>query len=257
MNQAMFPAGAALIVGGSGGIGRVVCREFANAGSDVAITFHNNQAPAELAAEAIRSSGRKATTHRLSTRDADQVAEVMADVMQAHGRIHTVVYGAAPLAQQQYISEYTLSRWQQAIEEEVHGFFRVVHASLPLMKASGGGSYVHLGSAGDSLWPDRDGLSVIPKAANEALIQGLAKEEGRHHIRANTVLVGVINAGMFLELSRQGVLDQSWTEATQKMLALKRWGEPEEIGHAAVFLASNKALYVTGQKLSVSGGFGV
>jgi NAD(P)-dependent dehydrogenase (short-subunit alcohol dehydrogenase family) len=116
---------------------------------------------------------------------------------------------------------------------------------------------VHLGSAGDSWWPEKDGLSVIPKAANEALIQGLAKEEGKHNIRANTVLVGVIKAGMFLELTKQGVFGQAWIDETQKLLALKRWGEPEEIGYAAVFLASNKALYITGQKISVSGGFGV
>lgn len=257
MSDKLFPEGAALIVGGSGGIGRFVCTEFANAGSDVAITYHNNQAPAEEAAEKIRATGRKATTHKLSTSDADQVAQVVQDVVKAHGRLHTVVYGAAPLTEQLYISEYTLERWQKSIDQEVNGFFRVVHATLPVMKASGGGSYVHLGSAGDSWWPDRDGLSVIPKAANEALIQGLAKEEGKHNIRANTVLVGVIKAGMFLELTKQGVFDQKWIDETHKLLALKRWGEPEEIGYAAVFLASNKALYVTGQKISVSGGFGV
>jgi NAD(P)-dependent dehydrogenase (short-subunit alcohol dehydrogenase family) len=253
----LFPEGCALVVGGSGGIGRFVCTEFAKAGTDVAITYHKNQAPAEEAAEKIRALGRKATTHKLSTSDAEQVAQVLRDVAAAHGRFHTVVYGAAPLTEQLYISEYTLERWQKSIDQEVNGFFRVVHGSLPMMKAWGGGSYVHLGSAGDSWWPEKDGLSVIPKAANEALIQGLAKEEGKHNIRANTVLVGVIEAGMFLELTRQGVFDQTWIDETHKLLALKRWGKPEEIGYAAVFLASNKALYVTGQKISVSGGFGV
>ena len=71
------------------------------------------------------------------------------------------------------------------------------------------------------------------------------------------MLVGVIKAGMFLELSRQGVFDDKWIEETHKLLALKRWGQPEEIGHAAVFLASNKAAYITGQKIAVAGGFGV
>ena len=76
-------------------------------------------------------------------------------------------------------------------------------------------------------------------------------------MRANTVLVGVIEAGMFKELSAAGVFDDAWTQEVQKLLCLKRWGQPEEIGHAAVFLASNKAAYVTGQQISVSGGFGV
>jgi len=86
-------------------------------------------------------------------------------------------------------------------------------------------------------------------------VKGIAKEEGRHNIRANSVLVGVIEAGMFLELLKRGVFDQQWIDETHKLLALKRWGQPEEIGSAAVFLATNG--YVTGQQLNVSGGFGV
>ena len=103
--------------------------------------------------------------------------------------------------------------------------------------------------------PMKDGLSVVPKAANEALVKGIAKEEGRHNIRANSLLVGVIEAGMFLELLKRGVFDQKWIDETQKLLALKRWGKPEEVGHAAVFLATNQ--YVTGQQINVSGGFGI
>jgi NAD(P)-dependent dehydrogenase (short-subunit alcohol dehydrogenase family) len=67
----------------------------------------------------------------------------------------------------------------------------------------------------------------------------------------------VIEAGMFLELTKQGVFDAHWVEEVQKNLALKRWGKPEEIGHAAVFLASNRALYVTGQRIAVAGGYGL
>ena len=78
-----------------------------------------------------------------------------------------------------------------------------------------------------------------------------------HGIRANTVLLGVIEAGMFLELSRQGVFGEDWVRAVQAGLALKRWGRPEEVADAVVFLASARAAYVTGQRLSVSGGYGL
>ncbi len=91
----------------------------------------------------------------------------------------------------------------------------------------------------------------------KAWLRASHREEGRFNIRANSVLVGVIEAGMFLELSEQGVFDDVWVEEVQKNLALKRWGQPEEIGHAAVFLASNKAHYVTGQQISVAGGYGI
>ena len=70
-------------------------------------------------------------------------------------------------------------------------------------------------------------------------------------------LIGVIEAGMFLELKKQGVFDQEWTEAVQKNLALKRWGQPEEVGYAVVFLASKFAAYITGQQISVAGGYGL
>ena len=79
----------------------------------------------------------------------------------------------------------------------------------------------------------------------------------RHNIRANSVLIGVIEAGMFLELSKQGVFDDQWVAEVHKNLALKRWGQAEEVGHAAVFLASNKAAYVTGQQIAVAGGYGI
>ena len=100
-------------------------------------------------------------------------------------------------------------------------------------------------------------MSVAPKAAIEALITGIAKEEGRHKIRANTVLLGVIEAGMFLELTKQGVFDANWVAEVQKKLALKRWGKPEEVAFACVFLASDKAAYVTGQRIAVAGGYGL
>ena len=131
-----------------------------------------------------------------------------------------------------------------------------MHA-VPVFRANGGGSFVHLGSAGHDWYPKLDGLSVVPKAANEALIKGIAKEEGENNIRANSVLVGVIDAGMFHELSAQGVFDDKWVEETHKLLCLRRWGQAEDIGAAAVFFASNRASYVTGQTISVSGGFGV
>jgi NAD(P)-dependent dehydrogenase (short-subunit alcohol dehydrogenase family) len=65
-----------------------------------------------------------------------------------------------------------------------------------------------------------------------------------HKIRANTALLGVIEAGMFLELTKQGVLDAHWVAEVHKNLALKRCGKPEEIGHACVFLASERAAYL-------------
>ncbi|QHS10323.1 SDR family NAD(P)-dependent oxidoreductase [Sinimarinibacterium sp. NLF-5-8] len=255
MEQSKFPAGATLVFGGSGGIGQGVARYFGQAGSDVAIVYRRKQDVAERVAGEIAADGRKATVHAADVRDPAQVQAAVDAAIAAHGRIHTVVWAAGPVVEQVHIADTTAELWKQSIDIEVHGFFNAVKATLPHLRAQGGGSYVTLGSAGHVWWPAKDGLSVAPKAANEALVQGIAKEEGKHNIRANSVLVGVIEAGMFLELLRRGVFDQAWTDETQKLLCIKRWGKPEEIGSAAVFLASNG--YVTGQQINVSGGFGI
>jgi len=250
-----FEDGAVLVFGGSGGIGQHVAKSFAAAGSDVAIGYRAKAEVAQRVAAEIGKLGRSASVHAADLREAEQVRSVVRDALKVHGRIHTVVFAAGPVVEQVSLAETSEALWRQSIDIEVHGFFNVVQATLPDLREGGGGSYVHLGSAGHVWWPPRDGLSVAPKAANEALIQGIAKEEGRHNIRANSVLVGVIEAGMFLQLIERGVFDDRWVEETQKLLALKRWGKPEEIGHAAVFLAQNG--YVTGQRINVSGGFGI
>lgn len=255
--QAMFPAGAVLIFGATGGIGAAVAREFAAAGSDVAIAWRSKEEEAKALAAEIEGTGRKASLHRCDVTDEAALAAAIADAVVAHGRVHTLLWGAGPLVAQVELAETTTEQWRRAIDVEVHGFFNAARGVIPHMRAAGGGSLVHLGSAGDLRWPDRDGLSVAPKASNEALVKGFAREEGKHGIRANSILVGVIEAGMFLELSNQGVFDEAWTKEVHKNLALKRWGQPEEIGHAAVFLASSKAAYVTGQQIAVAGGYGV
>lgn len=252
-----FPEGATIVFGGSGGIGRGVALEFAKAGSAVAICYRAKQDVAEATANAIRATGVAASTHQLDVRDPVAVKHAVSEAIAAHGRLHTAVWGAGPLVGQDRIADWSIDQHRNAMEIEAFGFFHAAQALIPHMREAGGGSFVHLGSAGHDWFPKLDGLSVVPKASNEALIKGIAKEEGVHEIRANSVLVGVIDAGMFHELSAAGAFDQAWIDETRKLLALKRWGKAEDVGQAAVFFASNRASYVTGQVISVSGGFGV
>ena len=250
-----FPKGAVLVFGGSGGIGQGVAKFFGQSGTDVAIVYRKKKDVADRVAGEITALGRKATVHAADVTDPAQLKAAVAAAVAAHGRIHTVVWAAGPVVEQVLLGDATPALWKQSIDIEVHGFFNAVQSTLGHFREQGGGSYVHLGSAGHAWFPPKDGLSVVPKAANEALCKGIAKEEGRNNIRANSILVGVIEAGMFLELLQRGVFDAKWIEETQKLLPLKRWGKPEEIGSAAVFLATNG--YVTGQQINVSGGFGI
>jgi NAD(P)-dependent dehydrogenase (short-subunit alcohol dehydrogenase family) len=253
----MFPHGAAVVFGATGGIGQHVAMALARAGTDVAIMWRSKDELADKLAKDIRAIGRKASTHQCDVTEQGAVRAAIDDVIKQHSRIHTAVWAAGPLVEQVFLADVSDAQWNKAVGIEVNGFFKVARTLIPHMRENGGGSFVHLGSAGDLSWPDKDILSVAPKAANESLIKGIAREEGKYNIRANSILVGVIEAGMFLELTKQGVFDDAWVSEVHKNLALKRWGQPEEVGHAAVFLASNNAAYVTGQQISVAGGYGL
>lgn len=252
-----FPKGAALVFGGSGGIGQGVALEFAKAGSAVAVVYRSKRDTAQSVAQSIRALGVTASVHGIDVRDRAQVEAGFAEAVAAHGRIHTVVWGAGPVVPQTRIADWSEDMFRQSMEIEAFGFNNAVHTALPHMRAHGGGSFVHLGSAGHDWWPHLDGLSVAPKACNEALIKGIAKEEGIHEIRANSILVGVIDAGQFKLGQEAGTFTPEWEAAVKAMLPLKRWGSPADIGQAAVFFAGRRGNYVTGQTIAVSGGFGV
>jgi len=257
MVQSNFSNGATMVFGATGGIGKIVAREFGKAGSDVAVMYRTKEDLSKEVAAEIEAAGQKATRHQCDVTNIDELTQAIEDAIKAHGRIHTMVWGAGPLVEQVLIEESTREQWRRAIDVEVHGFYDASTTLITHMREHGGGSFIHLGSAGDVSFPPKDMLSVSPKAANESLVKGIAREEGVNNIRANSVLVGVIEAGMFLELTKQGVFTEQWVIEVQKNLALKRWGQPEEIANAAIFLASDKAAYITGQQINVSGGYGL
>lgn len=252
-----FPEGAAAIFGASGGIGKGVALEFAKAGSDVAIFYRSRQDSAEALADDVRALGRRASVHRADVRHYEELEAGFTDAVDTHGRVHSLIWGAGPIVAQVGIADWTLEQFRASMEIEAFGFYHAARIAIPHFRAKGGGSFVHLGSGGHDWWPHLDGLSVAPKACNESLVKGIAKEEGVHEIRANSVLVGVIDAGQFKVGQEQGYFDENWEREVKKLLPIKRWGKAEDIGKAAVFLASDDANYITGQTISVAGGFGV
>ena len=251
-----FADGVALVIGGTGGIGEAVCRELAAAGCDLVLSYLSNATKAAAQVEELGKSGVSAEAVQLDIGDAAAVARTI-DAVAAKRRLHTVVIASGSNIPQLYIRDLPFTKWKEIIDADLNGFFAVVAASLPHLKAGGGGSYVHISSAGLHRWPERDVLSVAPKAAIEALILGIAKEEGRFGIRANSVAIGVIETGIFKRLWADGTFDQHWVDEVHKALCLKRFGQPEEVAKAVRYLASADGAYVTGQMISVDGGYGV
>ncbi len=250
-----FPEGAALVVGASGGVGRAVALALAGHGSDVALTYRGNEASAEETAGVIRALGRRASVHRLPVEDLGAVRDALANVVATHGRLHTVVHAAGSNIDQPYFSQIDPTTFRAVIDADVNGFFHVAQSALPFLKSGGGGSFVYISSAGLKRFPPGDTLSVAPKAAVEALLKGIAREEGKYGIRANSVLLGIIDVGMFHRLVEKGELDETYLAASRKNIALRRFGSADEVAEAVCFLASSRASYVTGQQLLLDGGY--
>ncbi len=249
-----FPAGVAVVVGGSGGIGSTIARGLAAEGVPLAITYRRNEEAANEVAEGIRSGGGQCSVHQLDLADLDAVKSVLDTLASDHGQTHTIVHAAGTHIDQPYISQLSPEQWRNTMDWDVNGFFHMAHAALPHLRKSKG-SIVFISSAGLKRHPPGDVLSVAPKGAIEALLRGIAREEGRNGVRANAVAVGVVDAGMFPKLVESGELSQAWIDAALRNTPLRRFGTPEEIADAVIFLASSQARYITGQTLFVDGGY--
>lgn len=252
-----FPEGVALVTGGSGGIGSAVARVLAARGADVALTYRRNPAGADLALEAVAREGRRGSVHPLDLSDPASCVALSAELEQTYGRVHSVVHAAGSRISQPHVSTMDVAEWKRVLDADVNGFVHLIQAFLPRLRAKGGGSFTAVSSAGLDRFPPGDILSVGPKGAIEAIVRAVAREEGRHGIRANTVRVGVVDGGMFHDLLERQELDAKWVDAARKNIALRRFGSPDEIAEAIAFLASARASYVTGQRLGLDGGYSV
>lgn len=246
-----FPEGAALVLGGSGGLGQSIARLLAARGSTVAITYRTRKAEAEKVVEQIKAKGGTAIALQVDMTDVDSVRVGAEAVSEQFGRLHTVVTGQGLAFCTENIGELPPQDFRNVIETDVMGFFNVAQATLPLLRKNGG-SYVSLVTTGIGRTHPGDGLSCVPKAALAMMLKEIAVEEAQYGIRANGVGPGVIMAGMVLpmyETDAKVFLDQAVA-----MTPLKRAGTDLEIAEAVAFLASRRASYITGQMLMVDGG---
>jgi NAD(P)-dependent dehydrogenase (short-subunit alcohol dehydrogenase family) len=250
-----FPDGVALVAGGSGGVGRAICERLARAGTSVALTYRHNRAAAEEVARAVAALGVAAATYPLALDDAGAAGPLVERVAAEHGPIHTVVYAVGSDIRMRFIGQVPPAEWDDVMRADAGGFFHLAQAALPQLRRAHG-SLVAITSAGNARYPSRDILSVAPKAAIEALVRGIAREEGRYGVRANSVALGVIDAGIFKRLSA-AELPPQWIDAARKNTPLGRLGSADEAAEATVFLASSRASFITGQTLIVDGGYSV
>ena len=251
-----FPEGTALVLGGSGGVGSAIAAEVASRQIPVCMTYQSNHERAEEIAGGIRNRGGIVSTAQVSLQDMESLNRCVKDIVE-RGRLHSVFIATGYDIPQVGIADLTPELWQRVLRADAEGVFNAIYTTLPHLRAGGGGSYVHISSAGLLRYPPLDILSVAPKAAIEELIKGVAKEEGRHNIRANSIAIGVIETGIFLRLREQGVFDDQWVAQVKQNLPIQRFGTPQEVAKMALFLASSASGYTTGQLIPVDGGYGL
>ena len=248
-----FQNGCVLIVGGSGGIGSLCAKQFADEGAKVAITYFKNEKAANDVASGINSD---VEVYQLDNKDPVSVQSAMDDIAKKYGGINTIVNAAGFDIPQKFITDIDIDLWKSVMDADINGFFNLIKSGLPYLRESKG-SIVFISSAGLFKYPPGDVLSVAPKATIEHVLKGIAKEEGSNGVRANSIALGIIETGIFHRLREENntFFDDAWHESVMNTLALKRFGCPEEVANTAVFLASSKAGYITGHCIPVDGGY--
>lgn len=243
--------GGVLVFGGSGGLGSAIVGRLAEDWSFVDFTYRSNEARArELKGELGGSTS--IANHKLDLSDREELSRVISAADARSGGLRAIVFSSGVSIQQPYVSTITTEQWHEVVQTELMGFIAVVNAVLPIFRKAGG-SIVNIGSVGTRWFPQGDALSAVPKAGTEMLCRAVAKEEGRHGIRANTVAPGIIAAGIGGGLMDTIYSPEIW-EQQKKRTPLRRFGTAADIASAAAFLCSEESSFVTGQTLIVDGG---
>jgi NAD(P)-dependent dehydrogenase (short-subunit alcohol dehydrogenase family) len=248
--------GAAVVTGGSGGIGAAITEMLCARGSKVAFTYRSDRSRADTVIDTAKTAGSEAQAWKLDLTDAAATAQFLAEANERFGGIHTLVYASGPHVPMVHLSRVTPEQFREQIEQDAVAFFNLVQPALAYLRPVGG-SIVAVTTAATRRFPVRDGLSSGPKGAVEAVVRGIAAEEGRFGIRANCVGPGMLTDGMAARLIGSGDLDERALEVARNNIALRKFGTAADIAELVCFLASDRAGFISGQMIDVDGGYGV
>lgn len=241
-------AKVALVTGAGSGIGRETALRFGVEGAQVACVDAAADAAGQTA-RTISAQGGEAIALAGDVTDETACARIVEETLARFGRLTTLVNsaGVRPLRREQTPE---LAEWQRVVNVNLTGTYLASRAALPALSASGAGSITNLAS----IFGLVGGATASSYAASKGAIVNLTRQmalEWAPRVRVNCVCPGVIETPMTAELRQ----DPAWMQATLKRYPLGRFGRPEEIAAAILFLASEEAAFVTGVALPVDGGY--
>jgi NAD(P)-dependent dehydrogenase (short-subunit alcohol dehydrogenase family) len=245
----------ALITGGNGGIGLGMADALAQAGADVVIWGNNPDKNA--AAEArLKTHGRRVAVERVDVTNETAVDAAVADAAARFGRLDFVAANAGAGASSPSFDAMSTDTWRKLLAVNLDGAFWTMRAALRHMHERAvdgdpGGSLLVTSSTSAIHGAPRNQAYAAAKGAVLPLVRGIAVEYARWGIRANAILPGWVRTDLTVDLQDQ----DKFEERVIGRVPLRRWGDSEEFGGIAVYLASDASSFHTGDTLVIDGGY--
>ena len=235
----------ALVTGAGSGIGYAIAQRFAEAGAAVAINYlgHGDDA------EALAASLPKAIALEADVSDANSVADLLAKVVETFGGIDVLVNNAG-IEKAQPILEIEADNWDQTLAVDLKGPFLCLQAAGRVMKENGGGSIVNISSIHEDFPFPGYAAYAASKGGLRMLMRNASVELAPFGIRVNNVAPGAIAT----PINAATLADPAKVARLKQLVPLERMGTAEEVAEVALFLASERASYVTGSTYYVDGG---
>ena len=238
----------ALVTGAASGVGREIALALASEGAAVAVNYHLSAERAQAVVEEIAAKRGRAWACQADIADLAAVTRMVASVADELGGLDILVNNAGLVVRKRF-AETTPEEWRRQIDACLYGAIHCCHAAIPLLRARGNGRIISL--TGDSSRVGESGLSIAAaaRAGVIALMKSLARELGGSGTTANAVSLGLVETAH----------DSAWVDANREKLvkfyALRRLGHPGDVAPLVTLLASDRGSWITGQVVSVNGGF--